>query len=247
MTWQKKAAEVAAGKFVNFKDGEYHEIWFVGEPQQETIDDRFHKGQVKEVMNFPIEENGKEKILTPGTKLLRTLIEYDSDEPIIGRSLRIKKVGEGTSTDWIVKDGRRGPQQTIPSKRYEEEEAEEEIERHVRQKEPFKPTEEAAETPRKRKQRKVQDEDESVPEETTEAPEETPKPRRRQSKKVDDAEDKIAQEMMEKALQEEEPEDEPREDEAEEQEAIDNAEQANRRIRTKGKRRDDDGTTWPTE
>lgn len=117
MSWQKKGREIAAGKRVDFADGEFHDIWFINEPREEVIEDRDKKGEYKEVLIFDVEENGKKKELMPSPALLRALIEEDEDEPIVGRQLRIKKKGDGFQTRWTIKEGERGRQQRIQSPR----------------------------------------------------------------------------------------------------------------------------------
>lgn len=101
MTWKDEARESLNGRFIKFSDGTEYRVKFLAEPEQRKFLAR--NGKEAESYEFPVEVNSQQKIMSVSSKrLMKKLIAEDDKESLIGRTLTIKAVGDGTLRDWVV-------------------------------------------------------------------------------------------------------------------------------------------------
>jgi hypothetical protein len=108
VSWKDQARKDSQGKYIKLaKDGDVLEGMFLDEPtvEEKESNQGKNKGQIYKVYNFPVEVDGQEKIFSVTNKrLLRQIIEEDDDEPIVGRYLRIKQIGDPLHADFKIKE-----------------------------------------------------------------------------------------------------------------------------------------------
>lgn len=102
--WKSRAKDsIESEKYVKFDDGTERTVTFVEEPYERTF--RAKDGKNKPSLEFPVEIKGVKKIMSVTSKrLLKKLIAQDDKTPLIGRTLYIRAIGDGTMRDWIVKE-----------------------------------------------------------------------------------------------------------------------------------------------
>jgi len=120
--WKERAVKIAAGKFIKFDvNNPSMVITFMGEPTEKEMESTFRKGEVYSVLNFPVEVDGEDKILTPAKGLLRLIIDEDNELDIMGRTFRVKMIGEGKSVSWSLREMPKPARQTAWSPKAAEE------------------------------------------------------------------------------------------------------------------------------
>ena len=113
MTWQSKARELSEGKWIKFTpERNARTVTFLGEPDVKTMKSTFPPYENYDVMEFPVETEGRQKILSPPQGLLRLIIEEDEEESIMGRTFLIKMLLQGKTKIWKLKEV--AGQRTIP-------------------------------------------------------------------------------------------------------------------------------------
>jgi hypothetical protein len=97
MSWKDKAKDSLNGHFVKFSDQAVHKVKFLAEQPPRKFPTRDGKEAVS--YEFSVEVNSQQKIMSVSSKrLLKKLIAEDDKEPLIGRTLTIKAVGDGQET-----------------------------------------------------------------------------------------------------------------------------------------------------
>lgn len=107
MSWQKTAKEMAKGKWIKFDaESPNHTITFLSEPTVVTKESKIQgkEGETYEVMSFPVEEEGKDRILEPNKSLLRLIVEEDSEESIMGRTFLVKCLDVVRKQQWKIRE-----------------------------------------------------------------------------------------------------------------------------------------------
>lgn len=138
--WRNKGKKLAQGKWIRFDEATPKwVITFVGEPTvvEKTAQTGPNKGETYEVLSFPIEVDGEDKILEPNRSLLLVMMDEDEDEEIIGRTFMIKCLDLKNKRSWkmVEQEAPLTPKKKSKNNKAEEEEEEEETEEE-------KPTEE---------------------------------------------------------------------------------------------------------
>lgn len=103
MNWQAKARKMSEGRWVKFDESNPSRIIkFLGEPETvtKTVQTGPRKGEQYEVLSFPVEVDGEEKILEPNRSLLLIMLEEDEEREIIGRTFKIKCLDPSTKRSW---------------------------------------------------------------------------------------------------------------------------------------------------
>ena len=101
--WRNKGKKLAQGKWIRFDEATPKwVITFVGEPTvvEKTAHTGPNKGETYEVLSFPIEVDGEDKILEPNRSLLLVMMDEDEDEEIIGRTFMIKCLDLKNKRSW---------------------------------------------------------------------------------------------------------------------------------------------------
>lgn len=106
MGWHESAKEDFAGKYLKFStETPEHTVTFEGEPEIRELQSTFKKGEVYKSYDFPVSVGGKSRILGVTQKsLIELIIEEDEEESIIGRTFRIKCLGEGKNKSWKMRE-----------------------------------------------------------------------------------------------------------------------------------------------
>lgn len=131
--WRNKGKKLAQGKWIRFDEATPKwVITFVGEPTvvEKTAQTGPNKGETYEVLSFPIEVDGEDKILEPNRSLLLVMMDEDEDEEIIGRTFMIKCLDLKNKRSWkmVEQEAPLTPKKKSKRNKAEEEEEEEEIE-----------------------------------------------------------------------------------------------------------------------
>lgn len=107
MAWKDVARKMSKGRFVKFSPEEpVHVLRFLGEPEvRESVSTiKGREGETFTSLDFPVEEDGEDRILSITQKsLLRQLMEVDDESPIIGRTLMIKCLDPVKRTNWMIR------------------------------------------------------------------------------------------------------------------------------------------------
>jgi len=101
--WRKKAKKLTQGKWIRFDESTPKWIvTFVGEPTvvEKTAQSGPNAGEKYEVMSFPVEVNGEDKILEPNRSLLLVMSDEDEDDEIIGKTFLIKCLDLKNKRSW---------------------------------------------------------------------------------------------------------------------------------------------------
>lgn len=101
--WRKKAKKLTQGKWIRFDESTPKWIvTFVGEPTvvEKTAQTGPNAGEKYEVMSFPIEVDGEDKILEPNRSLLLVMSDEDEDDEIIGKTFLIKCLDLKNKRSW---------------------------------------------------------------------------------------------------------------------------------------------------
>ena len=101
--WRKKAKKLTQGKWIRFDESNPKWIvTFVGEPTvvEKTAQSGPNAGEKYEVMSFPIEVDGEDKILEPNRSLLLVMSDEDEDDEIIGKTFLIKCLDLKNKRSW---------------------------------------------------------------------------------------------------------------------------------------------------
>jgi hypothetical protein len=99
-SWKDDANE-AGGDFLKFKDGTEYVLYFVSGPKPHSFEAQ--DGKTVKGWEWQVELDGETKTLSVTSKrLLRVLSEEDDDEELIGRSVKIKALGDGMARQWRV-------------------------------------------------------------------------------------------------------------------------------------------------
>jgi hypothetical protein len=139
--WRKKAKKLTQGKWIRFDESNPKWIvTFVGEPTvvEKTAQSGPNAGEKYEVMSFPIEVDGEDKILEPNRSLLLVMSDEDEDDEIIGKTFMIKCLDLKNKRSWKMVE------QDAPisaRKKKEESPEEEEVEEEEEDREKSKATE----------------------------------------------------------------------------------------------------------
>ena len=131
--WRKKGKKLAQGKWIRFDESSPKWIvTFVGEPTvvEKTAQSGPNAGEKYEVMSFPVEVDGEDKILEPNRSLLLVMMDEDEDEEIIGRTFMIKCLDLKNKRSWkmVEQDAPISTKKKKTAKEEEEDEGEEEEE-----------------------------------------------------------------------------------------------------------------------
>lgn len=103
--WREKGKKLSEGKWIRFDAANnVRIITFIGEPEviEKTVSQGDRKGEKYEVLSFPVEVDGEDKILEPNRSLLKLLMDEDEDESIIGGTYRIKAIDAPTNKTWKI-------------------------------------------------------------------------------------------------------------------------------------------------
>jgi len=138
--WRKKAKKLTQGKWIRFDESTPKwVVTFVGEPTvvEKTAQTGPNAGEKYEVMSFPIEVDGEDKILEPNRSLLLVMSDEDEDDEIIGKTFLIKCLDLKNKRSWkmVEQDAPLAGKKKKAKTDEEEEETEEE------ELEPTKPAE----------------------------------------------------------------------------------------------------------
>lgn len=139
--WRKKAKKLTQGKWIRFDESTPKwVVTFVGEPTvvEKTAQTGPNAGEKYEVMSFPVEVDGEDKILEPNRSLLLVMSDEDEDDEIIGKTFLIKCLDLKNKRSWkmVEQDAPlAGKKKKAKTDEEEEEETEEE------ELEPTKPAE----------------------------------------------------------------------------------------------------------
>ena len=101
--WRKKAKKLTQGKWIRFDESNPKWIvTFVGEPTvvEKTAQSGPNAGEKYEVMSFPIEVDGEDKILEPNRSLLLVMSDEDEDDEILGKTFLIKCLDLKNKRSW---------------------------------------------------------------------------------------------------------------------------------------------------
>ena len=101
--WRKKAKKLTQGKWIRFDESNPKWIvTFVGEPTVvvKTAQSGPNAGEKYEVMSFPIEVDGEDKILEPNRSLLLVMSDEDEDDEILGKTFLIKCLDLKNKRSW---------------------------------------------------------------------------------------------------------------------------------------------------
>jgi len=100
-SWTARVQEKIGPKgFVKFGNGTEWTMRFLNEPYDRTFN---INGKDAISFEFGVAVNGEEKTMSVRSKrLMNKLILEDKNEPLIGRTLRIKAIGDGVARDWKV-------------------------------------------------------------------------------------------------------------------------------------------------
>ena len=131
--WRKKAKKLTQGKWIRFDESTPKwVVTFVGEPTvvEKTAQSGPNAGEKYEVMSFPIEVDGEDKILEPNRSLLLVMSDEDEDDEIIGKTFLIKCLDLKNKRSWkmVEQEAPLTPKKKSKNNKAEEEEEEEEIE-----------------------------------------------------------------------------------------------------------------------
>jgi hypothetical protein len=100
LSWANRAEVSFSGKFLKFKDGTEYIVKFLKDPTERNFS---LGGQEKLSYEFPVSIDGVGKTLSVTSKrLMNKLISEDKKAPLVGRTLRIRALGDGTARDWMV-------------------------------------------------------------------------------------------------------------------------------------------------
>lgn len=137
----KQDAEEGSGEFLKFKNGTEYVALFVSGPKPHSFEAA--DGKTVKGWEWQVEVDGEEKTLSVTSKrLLRALAAEDDDDPIIGRYIKIRALGDGMDRQWRVVPANRPTR----AKQVEIEETEEDEEVEEVPRKPKKPTGNAVET-----------------------------------------------------------------------------------------------------
>ena len=101
--WRKKAKKLTQGKWIRFDESTPKwVVTFVGEPTvvEKTAQTGPNAGEKYEVMSFPIEVDGEDKILEPNRSLLLVMSDEDEDDEILGKTFLIKCLDLKNKRSW---------------------------------------------------------------------------------------------------------------------------------------------------
>lgn len=101
--WRKKAKKLTQGKWIRFDESTPKwVVTFVGEPTvvEKTAQTGPNAGEKYEVMSFPVEVDGEDKILEPNRSLLLVMSDEDEDDEIIGKTFLIKCLDLKNKRSW---------------------------------------------------------------------------------------------------------------------------------------------------
>lgn len=101
--WRKKAKKLTQGKWIRFDESTPKwVVTFVGEPTVvvKTAQTGPNAGEKYEVMSFPVEVDGEDKILEPNRSLLLVMSDEDEDDEIIGKTFLIKCLDLKNKRSW---------------------------------------------------------------------------------------------------------------------------------------------------
>jgi hypothetical protein len=101
--WRKKAKKLTQGKWIRFDESTPKWIvTFVGEPTvvEKTVQSGPNAGEKYEVMSFPVEVDGEDKILEPNRSLLLVMSDEDEDDEILGKTFLIKCLDLKNKRSW---------------------------------------------------------------------------------------------------------------------------------------------------
>lgn len=131
--WRKKAKKLTQGKWIRFDESTPKwVVTFVGEPTvvEKTAQTGPNAGEKYEVMSFPIEVDGEDKILEPNRSLLLVMSDEDEDDEIIGKTFLIKCLDLKNKRSWkmVEQDAPLAGKKKSKNNKAEEEEEEEETE-----------------------------------------------------------------------------------------------------------------------
>ncbi len=168
--WRKKAKKLTQGKWIRFDESTPKWIvTFVGEPTvvEKTAQSGPNAGEKYEVMSFPVEVDGEDKILEPNRSLLLVMSDEDEDDEIIGKTFMIKCLDLKNKRSWKMVEqdtpisARKKKEESLEEEEVEEEEEDGEIEKAAEDKEKKKFMAEVAKRKQKRsRKQKEQTEDE---------------------------------------------------------------------------------------
>ncbi len=170
--WRVKGKKLTQGKWIRFDESTPKWVLtFVGEPTvvEKTTQTGPNKGEKYEVMSFPVEVDGEDKILEPNRSLLLVLMDEDEDEDIIGRTFMIKCLDLKSKRSWKMIEQESPLVASKKNKEKEEEEEEKETEEEEKEteeeekkaKEKFKKEVEKRTTKRKKKAKAKEEEGEN--------------------------------------------------------------------------------------
>ena len=98
--WTQKAETAFSGPFVKYANGTEYFVEFLKEPSER----RFVLGGKEKIsFEFPVRIGEEERTMSvTSRRLMNKLIAEDRKAPLIGRTLRITALGDGTARDWHV-------------------------------------------------------------------------------------------------------------------------------------------------
>jgi hypothetical protein len=100
MSWTERAEMVFSGPFVKFSNGTEYFVEFLMEPSERKF---YLGGKEKTSFEFPVRINETEKSMgVTSERLMKKLMAEDKKASIIGRTLRIRALNDGTARDWEV-------------------------------------------------------------------------------------------------------------------------------------------------